>query len=49
MTREEFELANSVVRIESGRIARIVRMDGRTEYVGPLPDETVDALAEVAR
>lgn len=42
-----FELANSVVIIEAGRIARVERVDGR-EYAGPLPPATIAALEEVA-
>lgn len=46
----ELELANSVVTLErgpGGPIARIERV-GATDYAGPLPPETVDALREVA-
>lgn len=48
--RETYRTANTTVRIEpgpAGVLARIER-DGRVEYAGPLDDDTVDALREVA-
>lgn len=45
--RKEFVLANSVITLERGDIARIER-GNRVEYAGPLPERTINALSEVA-
>jgi hypothetical protein len=45
------ELAHSRVTLETapvGVIARVEPEDGRVQYAGPLPDETVAAIAEVS-
>lgn len=46
----EFVLANSVIYLEAGPVGVIARIDhpSRTEYAGPLPDATIDAIAEVS-
>lgn len=49
--RERFVLANSTVTLErgpAGPVARVER-DGVTDYAGPLPRATIDALREVSR
>ena len=48
--RKQFELSNSTVILEygpAGVIARIERPEW-VDYAGPLPSETIEALAEVA-
>ena len=45
-------LANSVVELErgpAGVVGRVRHASGHTEYAGPLPDATIDALREVGR
>lgn len=49
-TEERYQLQNSIVTLEhgpAGPIARIVKGE-RTEYAGPLPQETIRAIEEVA-
>lgn len=52
---ETLELANSTIRLEHGPAGTLARIDRDTdkgrerEYVGPLPQPTVDALREVGR
>lgn len=49
-SRRTFRLQNSTVTLEPGLrgpLARVVRLDG-VDYAGPLPPETIEALAEVA-
>jgi len=48
---DRFDLAHSTVFLEhgpAGIVARVERHD-RVEYAGPLPQATIDALAEVAQ
>lgn len=45
-----FDLAHSTIVLEDGPAGPVARIErsGRTEYAGPLPEETVDALREVS-
>jgi len=49
-TTEEYQFANSVVTVERGPVGAIARVETgfARYYAGPLPQETLEALAEVA-
>lgn len=46
--RERLRTDHAIITIERGRIVRIER-GYDVDYAGPCPDETLDALREVAR
>lgn len=48
--QREFELAHSTVVLEYGPVGVIARVDRgeTTDYAGPLPTSTIDAMAEIA-
>lgn len=49
--RREFEFENSRVVLETGPVGTLARVEydsGDREFAGPLPDETLDALREIA-
>jgi len=49
-TTEEYQFANSVVTVERGPVGAIARVETgyARYYAGPLPQGTLEALAEVA-